>query len=198
MKSLMICSILLFNIGISKHAEAQRNQISMQYVIGFPQSNLKDYLDQTSFRGFAMDFRTMVTKNFAIGADAGVNTFYKRMDYGTYQEGSAAISGVNYRYTNSFPLHATAAYYLNSQKTFSPFVGLGVGTTFSRRDTDIGLYELRTDAWQFSLKPEIGIVSRFSSMLGVKVVLKYNANFKSNELDSQSYLALGVGLVFFN
>lgn len=196
MRYIKLSLLLIVSFAVFSTAVAQRSQTSIQYVIGFPMGDLKDYIGSTSFRGVAVDFRTMVHPKLAVGFDAGVNVFYERKDYDTYVDGTASLSGVQYRYTNAFPLHATVAYYPNNEKSFSPFIGLGAGTVYNKRDTDIGMWEISTDEWQFSLKPEVGFINKFSPNFGLKVAAKYFANFKSNGLEGQSFIALGVGIVF--
>jgi hypothetical protein len=173
----------------------QTNRVSLQYSVGFPTSNLKHYVSQTSFRGFEFGYRYLLTSNVGLGIDAGMNTFYEK-ERGTFREGTSAITGNQYRYANNFPILASFSYYIKPDQTLNPYVNLGVGTLYTRRDTDIGLYRSETEAWQFNLKPEVGLIYLINPGLGVKISGKYHYAFESDELQSQSFAAVGLGIVF--
>jgi opacity protein-like surface antigen len=183
-------------IACTSMSQAQHNMFSLQYSIGFPSGSLSDYISETSFRGFGIDYKYVTPSNFAFGLDAGINTFYERKGYDTYTEETVTITGTQYHYTNSVPILASIAYYLAPDQMLNPYASLGIGTIYTRRDTDIGLYRSEINTWQFGLRPEIGIIYNFTPKFGVKVAGKYYQAFETNELGAQSYAALDVGLVF--
>jgi len=90
--------------------------------------------------------------------ELGWIVFYEKKDYDTYTEGTTSLSGTQYRYTNSYPMLVTFEYTLKPDEMLKPFVNLGLGTMYTRRDTDMGVWTLKQDAWHFALKPEIGIL----------------------------------------
>lgn len=193
LKWIIICLAI---VAFSSRGQAQQNMFSIQYSMGFPGNNLNDYISETSFRGFGLDYEYITSMNIAFGLDAGVNTFYERKGYDTYTDGTVSITGTQYRYTNSIPLMASVGYYLMPDEILSPYVSLGVGTIYTLRDTDIGFYSTEVETWHFSLRPEIGAIFNFTPQFGIKVAGKYYHAFETSELDSQSYVAVDVGLVF--
>ena len=79
----------------------------------------------------------------------------------------------------------------------SPFIGLGTGVMYSRRNTDMNLYTVQEEAWNFTLCPEIGVQFNSNISSATTIMLKYYYGFAAGELDEpQSYLALNVGFVF--
>lgn len=173
----------------------QTSRISLQYTLGFPTGDLKNYVGQTSFRGFEFGYRYLLTPNVGLGFDAGLSTFYEN-ERGTFREGTSALTGIQYRYANSFPLLASFSYYLKPDQALNPYLNIGIGTLYTRQTTDIGQYRSEVEAWQFNLKPEIGLIYLFNPGLGIKISGKYHFAFESDEFQPQSFAAVGLGIVF--
>lgn len=194
MKKIFILLIVVFG---SKAVWAQGGNFVISYPISFPMGDLKDYIGATSFRGISLEFNKRAKPNLDIGLEASWHVFYERVAEKPYVLESATITGTQYRYTNAVPLLAAAKWLktTGSGKAM-PYAGLGIGTTYIERATDFGLYRLTNDAWQFCLRPELGVQVKAgygaSFMLGVK----YYANFAGGDLDAQSYLSINIGFVF--
>ena len=176
---------------------AQRHSVFiLSYPIAFPMGDLKDYISNTSFRGINLEFGKEVRPNLIAEIETGWNVFYQAQPEDVYTEGTASISGKQFRYTNSVPIIAGAKWVLKSHNNLVPYAGLGLGTMYSDRSTDFGLYRISTDAWQFCVRPELGITFKSrngpSAMLGVK----YYSSFNSSDLDGQSFLTVNIGVVF--
>lgn len=169
----------------------------LSYPMAFPMGDLKDYISKTSFRGVSMEFNKWQKSNLEVGLESGWNVFYERVSEKVYSDKTASISGVQYRYTNSVPIIVGAKYYLDTDnETFKPYAGAGLGTTYTNRATDFGLYRITTNTWQFSVRPELGVRIKGPSGMDLLVGGKYYANFNNDELDGQSFLSLNVGFVF--
>ena len=168
----------------------------VSYPVAFPMGDLSDYINKTSFRGINMEWGKEVKDNVIAEIETGWNVFYNREPDAVYKQGSASISGVQYRYTNSVPILAGAKWVLKSHNNLVPYAGLALGTMYSDRSTDFGLYRISTDAWQFCVRPELG--TTFKSRNGPSLLLgaKYYAAFNSNDLDGQSFFTVNLGVVF--
>jgi outer membrane protein len=164
--------------------------------MGFGTGDLGDFISNGSFRGFLFEYRYRVTPNVAAGIDLSWNVFYERMDYSTYSIDTRSLSGVQYRYSNEFPMLISFDYFFKPDSDFNPYAGLGIGTIYSLRNTDMGLYTLEEDAWHFALKPEAGFIYSFSPYIGFKLGAKYYHGFKAGDLESQSYISISSGLAF--
>ena len=143
-----------------------------------------------------MEYRKMVQPNLGVGFDVGWNVFYERHAYDTYTLGTVSLSGVQYRYTNAVPLLISANYYLKPDQKYSPFFGFGVGTLYAYRRTDMGIYSLIQEDWQFAIKPEIGVLVNASPDTAFTLSLKYYTGFATADMEAQSYFAFNVGLLF--
>ena len=194
MKKIFFSFVIVAMVALQ--AMAQDNKYSIQYTIGFPTGDLNDFISKTSFRGVFFEFQNELTPQFSVGLAGGIQTFYERKPYATYTEGTVSLSGLQYRYTNSFPILLTFDYYYDTEAILTPFVGLGLGTIYSVRDIDMGLYRSETEAWQLGIQPEVGLEYDVNEAVGLKIAGKYFQAFDTSELDGTSYFSLNVGLVF--
>src|SRR5215467_957216 len=190
---------LLLIVVCTKWVQAQhQSDFILSYPIGFPMSNLKDYISKTSFRGINMEFNKRVKPYLDAGIEVGWNVFYERVANKPLESGTATISGIQYRYLNAVPIIVGVKYYKENHSMAEPYVGLGLGTLYADQSTDFGLYRISVDAWQFCVRPELGVILRAKNdpNIGVLIGLKYYAAFNTKDLDGQSYLTVNVGIVF--
>lgn len=188
-----ILFILLSVIGSSAFAQSLT---AVQYSMGFGTGDLGDFVSKPSFRGFTIDFRKLVQPNIGVGFELGWNVFYEEKASDVYTTGNLSYSGKQWRYNNQFPLLGAVDYYLKPGESLNPFVGLGLGTMYSLRNTDMGQYTLEEDAWHFALRPEVGLLFEANPNMSLAVTGKYYYGFEAGDLDAQSYFALNVGFVF--
>ena len=175
---------------------AQGSYISVEYVVGFPTGDLGDYISKTSFRGAVIEYQKYLKDNLSIGGEVGWSAFYERKDFDTYSQENISASGVQYRYSSQVPILISAEYNFRPEATFKPYANFGLGTMYSRRDTDMGLWYVREEAWQFALKPEVGIMCEINLNTSFNLSAKYYTGFASGDLETQSYIALGAGFLF--
>ncbi|MDL5048721.1 OmpW family outer membrane protein [Oscillatoria amoena NRMC-F 0135] len=192
-------AITLFSLLLVGAVNAQ-TYFTSSYSIGMPAGDLSDFISQASFRGFSLDYRKLVQPNIGVGFNIAWNVFYEEMSRATYTLDNQSLTGKQYRYSNHFPMLVSTNYYLKPGETLNPFVGLGIGTVYTRRNTDMNLYTLEQEAWNFALQPEVGFHYTVNDATALTFMLKYYNGFKaSSELTSaQSYLAICVGFTFMN
>jgi len=176
--------------------KAQSNTY-LTYGIGFGTGDLGDFISQTSFRGATLDYYKMVQPSVGVGFSLGWNVFYEEKSFDTYTAENQALSGKQYRYSNHIPMLLGANYYMNPGEKMSPFLGANAGVMYTRRNTDMNLYTLEQEAWNFTVQPQIGLQFNNSLSSAMTIMLKYYMGFKAGDLDeNQSYLSLNVGFVF--
>ena len=90
----------------------------------------------------------------------------------------------------------SADYLIKSDTPLKPFVGLGIGTMYSERATDMNLYRVLENTWHFALKGELGMLYELSYNSSVKFAAKYYNGFKTNTLDTQGYFSLSLGMAW--
>jgi hypothetical protein len=184
---------LLF--GAPALVEAQ-NLYMLEYPIAVATGDLHDYINNPSFRGFNFGYRNMVDNNRAVGLDIGWQTFFEQKDLATYTDGTASLTGVQYRYTNCFTASLQVDQVFADGKDIRPFLGIGAGTMYARRTLDMGLYRLERDPWQFMLQPEAGVSLYLQNGSALILSANYYWGFKTKELEAQSYMAFGIAYAF--
>ena len=188
--------ILLF-VSIASYATAQRSFNTWNYSMGFTTGDLNEYIGKASFRGVTYDYTKLVTENVGVGLELGWSTFYEEMGYGTYSSGDFTYSGKQWRYSNHLPMMFTANYYKFTSSGLIAYGGLGVGTIYVERRTDMGTWAFTKDAWEFALKPEIGVIFDTGGA-GISLSGKYYYGFSAADLEAQSYFTINIGFVFIN
>lgn len=204
MKKIFIVLLCLIGaVGISK-----AQNLSMNYQMSVPTGSVKNFIDKASFRGFGINYHYFVDKaeHVSVGLDISWNTYYN--DYqditGKFKfkndNNIYTITGNQYRYINFVPMLAQARYsFCNNMALFRPYVGMGVGTSWCEKRTEVG--QLRSDIsrWQFAMSPEVGVTINASSALGVNVGAKYMyaTQAADGRIPEISQFTFSIGLVIF-
>ena len=188
---LLIASFCMHGVFAQSHGV-----FIISYPIAFPMGDLNDYSSSTSFRGINVEFGKEVRPNLIAEIETGWNVFYQEVPEQVYTEQTASISGKQFRYTNAVPIIAGAKWVLKSHNNLIPYAGLGLGTMYADRSTDFGLYRISTDAWQFCIRPELGITFKSRNGPAAMLGVKYYSSFNSSDLDGQSYFTVNIGIVF--
>jgi outer membrane protein len=190
--ALVIFSSLVSMTGVFSQAE---NHLSIQYDMSFATGDMGTYISAPSFRGASAQYRYAATDNILVGIDAAWNVFYERKDYDSYTSGTQTLTGVQYRYQNQVPLLVSADYVFTPDKDFQPYIGIGIGTMYSERTTQMGIWYVEENPWQFAVKPEAGLMYNISYGTALKLGFKYYAGL-GGDMGTQGYFTIGVGFAF--
>lgn len=195
MKTLII---IILSACVTHSVLAQSN-VTTSYVVGIPTGSVGDFIGKTSWRGISFDYRYSIQPNVAVGMNVAWSTFYEEMGRGTYTSENASLTGKQFRYSNHVPIVATVTYFSQPDGPMNPFASFGVGTMYSRRNTDMNFYTIEQEAWNFLLQPEIGVQYTIGPGVAFAISAKYNYGLEAgSELpDAQSYFALNIGFAFF-
>ncbi len=193
-----IKSILAAVIFLLMHvvAQAQIGYSVLSYSFGIPTADLSDFTNQVSGRGIAFDYNQFVNDQLALGVGFGWQVFYEEQGYQTITDETSNISGEVFHYVNSFPMHVTGTYFLNSEDQLRPFVGMGIGTVYSNRRQEIGLLSINHNVWHFSVRPEAGIHYDINYNTGLRFSVRYNMAFDAGDIGNYSHLDLALGIVW--
>jgi outer membrane protein len=193
----IIAIVIFFTLTSATYVYSQQGgHTSVQYEMSFATGDLGEYISQPSFRGFSVQYRKTVTDFLMVGIDAGWNVFYEKKDYDSYTVGTATLSGVQWRTQNQVPLLVSADYVIIPDGRVRPYVGLGIGTMYSERSTDMGTWRLVQNPWHFALKPEAGVLVEMSPASAFKLSAKYLTGFSAGDLETQGYFTIAVGFAF--
>lgn len=168
----------------------------MTYNTGLTMGDANDYISAYSWRGVGFEGRYFQNSNLTIGWSFGWNTFYEGLD-GSFENGTTTLTGKQYRYINTMPIHITTHYYFGEDGDVQPYIGAGVGTSWIEKRTDMGLYSSNVNKWHFSFAPEVGVIFPASVSSNFYISAKYNYAVKTSETMSYSYLGINVGFLWY-
>lgn len=189
-----ILSLMLLGTISNMSAQSVTN---LSYSIGFPSGDFSDYICDASFRGFSFTYSKFVKPQVAVGFTTGWNVFYSDLPYDTYTEGTTSLSGKQYRTNNSVPILATVDYYFKQDDKINTYAGLGLGVVYNRRNTDMYIYTIEQESWNFALQPEIGLEYKVDPKIALTIAGKYFYGFESGEINHPvSYFAINLGVSF--
>lgn len=193
-KILLITLMLAAGVVITPLVSAQ-SFTSIQYTMGIPTGGLKNHVDKISWRGATFEFQREVAPNVSVGVNFAWSTYYERKDYASYTRDNATLSGVQYRYDNLFPMLVNAHYTIGTG-TVIPYVGLGIGTMYDLRNTDMGTWTIEENNWHFLMSPEAGFIFDVAPDVSLKLNAKYDYAFKIKDADAFGNLNINFGVVF--
>lgn len=198
--------IFISLLGLGNYTQAQEtegyslpaNMLFVGYEVAIPTST--DYLSETSWSGFRLEYRHMITPNVSIGLAASFNTFDEYFTRQTYQrpDGTGAVTSDMIRQVYTSPLTASVHYYFNANK-IRPYVGLGLGAQYSEQNAYFNIYSVGTNNWGFVTRPEVGALARFNSNISGFLSVAYNYSTNKNDafnIDNLSQIPISIGLVF--
>ena len=180
-------------------ARAQDWYGAATWQISVPTGDTKDFVDETSFRGFGLDFRKVVATSTTLGIATGWNVLYERRT-GTTEINNVSATGTQDRTINSFPIMLGLHHYFGERRQLRPYIGLNAGTFVIIRTIEIGVYGAEEDAWEWGIAPEAGIVIPTQSGAGIIINARYNWSFTSQDLsgadEDLTYWGINVGFVW--
>ncbi len=188
---------------INSQANAQQWYGSFSYQVSFPTGDTKEFADNVSFIGFALDFRNVVARNTTVGVLLGWNVFHQRTSetIELMRNGNpGAVTGLQDRTINSFTIMANFHRYFGQPRNTKFFVGLNAGGYYMVQRFDIGIYSFQEDQWQWGIIPEIGVAIPLQRTTSLMITGKYHFAFTGesplgDEINNQ-YISIGIGIAW--
>jgi hypothetical protein len=200
---LLIIAVLFF--AVSGTGFSQEWFTGLTYQVSFPSGDTKDFTNKTSWRGVGLDFRKALNWNTTAGIFFGWNVFHERtdktLDFTTENGNPGAVTGLQDRYLNSFPIMLNVHRYFGQRGGARPYLGLNAGGFIMLQRFEIGIIALQKDQWQWGIAPEIGVAIPLQSGATLFFNGKYNYSFTKSSLvnDSRfSYFSLNLGFAWSN
>jgi len=196
-KSIIIIIMLTAGVFISPFVSAQSNT-SLLYSVGVPTGALGDHTAGMSWRGVTFEWQKFINPDVSVGINLAYSVYYDDLGFGSYTIDNATLSGHQYRYNNLFPMAVNGQYHFNSagMNTLKPYIGLGIGTIYDLRNTDMGMWTIEENNWHFMVSPEVGLIYDLNMATGIKFSVRYDNAFKISDADAFGNLNLNLGFVF--
>jgi hypothetical protein len=189
-KYIIVCTILFSAFTLS----AQDVIWKMTYDVAFPFSSTKEFADQVSWRGVALDVDRFVNENLAVGFGVSWSAFLQKYPDSYYQKDDLLMYGTQVRYLNNVPLLARFSYF-KPLETIDIYGTLGIGTVWQGTRRNIGTLSFEDNYWQFALSPEIGMLFPIGNTY-MTAKLRYVHGFKTESAPDLSYLGIGLGFAW--
>ncbi len=168
---------------------------TVDYSIAVPMGDTKDFISNTSFRGFSFEFGRFFNEEISLGFLFAWSVFNESFPRDTYELEDLTLTGNLYRYINAFPLMAMGRYNFSPDSRFRPYVGLASGAYVINKVSDFGVHRFENKNWHFGLAPEAGLIIGFGEEAFFNLGARYNYAFKSGG-DTHSWLGIQTGVTF--
>jgi hypothetical protein len=188
--------ILILLVSVATMVNGQDETIIfVNYLPGMALGETTDFTDNFSPRGVDFEVNKFVREDLSVGFVIAWNIFREKLEDETFDFREVLITGTQFRYLNTSPMNLNVKkYFTGGERT--PYVGLGLGTSYTRKRVDIGVYTVSDEKWQFNVAPEVGMLIDVSRRNILSLKVKYNYSPKAGDFQSISYLSFGVGLGF--
>ncbi len=168
---------------------------TVNYGISVPLGDTRDFISNTSFRGFSFEFGRFFTEEISVGFLFAWSVFNESFHRDTYELEDLTLTGNLYRYINVFPLMAVGRYHFSPDSQFRPYLGLASGAYVINKVSDFGVHRYENKNWHFGLAPEAGIIIGIGAEAYINLGARYNHAFKSGG-DTHSWLSIQAGVTF--
>jgi hypothetical protein len=187
---------------VAANAFGQNKVTAIHYNVSIPDQDLKEYIGEVSWLGVGFDGRWFVSpdKPLTLGISLGWQVFDEQ-SFGTLESESAALTGQQRRYVNSFPMMVTGHYYFGNKDSAWFFAGAGVGTYYIIQRFDVGVFGFEVDDWHFGFYPELGVQIPLQMEADLFISGRYNFALASGESISGdekdfSYWGINIGFAY--
>jgi hypothetical protein len=153
--TIAIAALFLACTHVPTHAQ---NWFGMAtWNISIPDGDTKDFVDETSLRGFGLEFRKQVRPATTFGIMGSWEVFHERTNE-TIDFGFGSVTGSQDRYINSFPIMLGLHRYFGSEGGIRPYIGINGGGFVLIQTLRLGLSEIEEDSWEWGIMPEVGFI----------------------------------------
>ncbi len=167
--------------------------IIVNYLPAVSLGETADFTNNLSPRGVDFEVNYFVSEDISLGFVTSWNVFREKIIGESFEYGDMLITGTQFRYTNVVPLNINAKKYFTGNST-TPYLGVGVGTSYAKQQNEIGVFVLSQDKWLFNVAPEVGILYDMNRTTVLSFKVKYNYSPKAGDFPSQSYVSFGIGI----
>ena len=167
-------------------------QVLINYMPSLSLGKTADFTKNFSPRGIELEVDRYISEDLSLGLAVGWNVFREKVTGESFEYNNYLVTGTQFRYTNIVPLNIKAKKYF-SMGGQTPFIGLGLGTSYARQTNDVGIFSLVDSKWQFNIAPEAGMRISLTGLL-VSLKVKYSHSLKAGNFPAMSFLGFGIGV----
>jgi hypothetical protein len=145
---------------------------SLSYQMGETLGDLSDFIDETSWSGFRLDFRWRVRENLSAGIVTDWSRYDQEFSMLTVEVPNGAVSGPLFRYLDTFAIRATAHWYPMKGKV-APYLGVALGGIWTYDYQQIADLATTDSEFAFAGGPDVGLLLTLRPGLALDAGLSY-------------------------
>jgi hypothetical protein len=130
---------------------------SLSYQMGETLGEVADFVDETSWSGFRLDFRWRVRENLSAGIVTDWSRYDQTTSLFTLEGPNSTVSGPVFRYLETFAVRATAHWYPMKGR-LAPYLGLTAGGIWTYDYTQIADLAASDTSFAFAVGPDAGLL----------------------------------------
>lgn len=188
--------IIIVLAATTMFVSGQNTELIINYLPAVGLGETAEFTESFSPRGMDFEANRYFKKDMSVGFNIGWNVFRGKYPNVTQEikDNNALITGTQFRYLNTTPLNINVKkYFIREESDLTPYIGIGTGTMYAKRRTDIGVFRVEEDKWLFNVAPEVGFLYDLNRSTSVSFKVKYNYAAKAGDFDAVSYLSFGIG-----
>lgn len=181
---------------LGTNAQQGTKKFEINYTVGVPTGNLKNVINQTSWRGGEGALMFGLTDQLSLGLQAGYQDFYQKFPREIISEAGSDISAVITNSIQVIPVMIKAKYNLASTASIQPFISLAAGANLVTYQKFYGEFVDDKNSLGFAAQPSAGIHIPIGSakQSGFHLAAGYNyMPFKYNDADGLSHATIKAG-----
>jgi len=167
-------------------------QVLINYMPSLSLGETADFTKNFSPRGIEFEVDRYIAEDLSLGLAIGWNVFREKVTGESFEYNNYLVTGTQFRYTNIVPINFNAKKYF-SMGDQTPFIGFGLGTSYTKQNNEVGIFSLVDSKWQFNIAPEAGMRISLTGLL-VSLKVKYSHSLKAGNFPAMSYLGFGIGV----
>jgi hypothetical protein len=193
---LLIGFLIINTTGLAQQGTVRLN---MNYTVASPSGPFKDYVEETSWRGWTANVLYGINDKISVGLGLGFHDFYQKYPRAVYnlQEGGE-ISAVITNSLQTIPVLASIQYRFMPDAVVQPYIGAGVGANFIIYNQYLGEFSNAAHNIGFAVRPEAGVYIPIGKRdFGINLNGIYNyMPYSKNGLDNINSWGVGAGVRF--
>jgi hypothetical protein len=180
-RAALVAALLAAGVADAQDYKTYKPSESMfivNYEIGLPIGDFRDFIDDTSWRGFSFEGRSMVRPKLSVGLGFNWNRYDQTFSLLSVSPstGGGTLSGPVYRYADALAVKGLLHYYLR-EGPLRPYLGVGLGGVWTYAYAQTADLARSDNGFDFIASPELGLMwtaAHGASSLGLNLAFRYN------------------------
>lgn len=146
--------------------------VSLTWEVGIPLSDLRTYVDQTSFRGGQLEFRFGVARHLSLGLATSWNWFAQNFEQRSVQYPDATVTAAVYDRAQFIALQGTIHWYLVDGPV-QPYLGAGGGGAWTSTYQAVADLTSSSTVFDYAARGDAGVLVNLGPGFALHLSARY-------------------------